>query len=317
MKVLVTATNYSILCEEAKQLLENNGFEVMENPHDRPMTFDELKEIVTDIEAVVAGVDTWNEAVFAIAPKLKIISRFGVGVDNIDLDKAKEHGIRVTNAPRLNSNAVAELTINFILNALRNTPNLHESTRKGNWERFVGNELQNRSVGLLGFGNIAQSVARKLQGFDVDIYAYDKYPNEQIARELNVQIVPYEEILEKCDIVSMHLPLLEETHHFMDDNKFTKMKQGSYFVNTSRGSLVDEKALYRALKSGSLTAAAIDVYEEEPTNKENPLFELDNVITTPHTAAETFEVYHNVSLLTAKAIIDVKNGGAQPENLLN
>ncbi|WP_228552289.1 phosphoglycerate dehydrogenase [Gracilibacillus salitolerans] len=316
MKVLVTATNYSTLCAEAKQLLEQNGCEVVENPHDRPMTFNELKEVVSDIDAVVAGVDTWNEEVFRLAPRLKVISRFGVGVDNIDLEKAKEFGIQVTNAPRLNSNAVAELTINLILNTLRNTPNLHVTTRQGYWERFVGNELQNRSVGLLGFGNIAQNVAKKLQGFDVNVYAYDKFPNKDIAKRLNVQFTDYEEILNKCDVVSMHLPLLKETYHFMDESKFSQMKQDSYFINTSRGPLVDEKALWHALNEGKLAAAAIDVYEEEPTSKDNPLFDLDNVITTPHTAAETYEVYHNVSLMTAKAILEVKVGN-KPQNLLN
>jgi D-3-phosphoglycerate dehydrogenase / 2-oxoglutarate reductase len=315
-KVLVTATNYSELCAEAKQLLEDNGCEVIENPYNRPMTFEELQQFVPHVDAVVAGVDTWNESVFQLAPNLKVISRFGVGVDNIDLAKAREFGINVTNAPQINSNAVAELAVGLIINGLRNIVNLNNSTRKGNWDRFVGYELKGKNVGLLGFGNIAQSVAKKLHGFDVNFYAYDKYPNVEKAKQYNVNIVSAEEVLAQSDIVSMHLPSIAETYHFMNDATFGMMKTGSYFVNTSRGPLVDETALYNALKSGKLAAAAIDVYENEPIKADNQLFELNNIITTPHTAAETYEVYHAVGLLTAKAIIDVLSGDT-PQNLLN
>lgn len=315
-KVLVTATNYSTLCKEAKALLEQNQIDVIENPHDRPMTFEELREVISDIDGVVAGVDSWNEAVFQLAPHLKVISRFGVGVDNIDLEKAKEYGIHVTNAPRLNSNAVAELTINLILNSLRNTVHLHHTTQQGNWDRFVGVELKGKKVGLLGFGNIAQNVAKKLQGFDVEMYAYDKFPNEEIAGKYNVTFLSYEEILKKCDIVSMHLPHMDETHHFMNKERFRQMKEGAFFINTSRGGLVDEQALYEALHSDHLQAAAIDVYEKEPTKSTNPLFQLKNIITTPHTAAETYETYHFVGLLTAQAIVDVFQN-KKPNNLLN
>ncbi|WP_237690590.1 phosphoglycerate dehydrogenase [Paenibacillus caui] len=303
-KVLVTATNYGELCGEAKQRLENYDIEVIENPFGRPLTFEELRERIGDIDAVIAGIDTWNEAVFQLAPKLKAIARFGVGVDNIDIEKARDYGIKVTNAPRLNSNAVAELTVGLILGILRNIPALDHSTRLGSWERFVGDELDGRSIGLLGFGNIAQMVAKKLQGFDVQLRAFDKYPNVEKAKEYRVEIVSLEDVLQKSDIVTLHLPSLPETKYFMNDERFGMMKPHSYFVNTSRGLLVEENALYRALTSGSLKLAAIDVYEHEPVLPSNPLLGLPNLIATPHTAAETFETYRSVGLLTAEAIID-------------
>ncbi|GAE31805.1 D-3-phosphoglycerate dehydrogenase [Halalkalibacter hemicellulosilyticusJCM 9152] len=211
---------------------------------------------------------------------------------------------------------MAELTINLILNSLRNTVHLHHTTQQGNWDRFVGVELKGKKVGLLGFGNIAQNVAKKLQGFDVEMYAYDKFPNEEIAGKYNVTFLSYEEILKKCDIVSMHLPHMDETHHFMNKERFRQMKEGAFFINTSRGGLVDEQALYEALHSDHLQAAAIDVYEKEPTKSTNPLFQLKNIITTPHTAAETYETYHFVGLLTAQAIVDVFQN-KKPNNLLN
>jgi D-3-phosphoglycerate dehydrogenase / 2-oxoglutarate reductase len=314
-KVLVTATNYSTLCAESRALFEDHGWQVIENTFGRPMTSDELKERVGDIDAVVAGVDSWNEAVFQLAPKLKIISRFGVGVDNIDLEAARRLGIKVTNAAGKNANAVAELTIGLLLAALRNIPSLHQAARQGRWDRFAGEELAGRTVGLLGFGNIAQKVARKLSGFDVEIIAYDKYPNLEAAKKLQVTMVSAEELLRRSDVVSLLLPSLKETHHFMNAKTFGLMKKGAYFINTARGALVDEKALYDALASRKLTAAAIDVYKVEPVSADNPLFQLPNIVTSPHTAAETYETYRAVGLHTAQSILDEFEGTNPPKGL--
>lgn len=314
-KVLVTATNYSALCAEAKRLLEEAGCEIVENQLGRPHTYEELIPLVGDIDAVVAGVDTWDEAVFKQAPKLKAIARFGVGVDNIDLEQAKAYGIQVTNVPGGNANAVAELTVGLILSMMRNIPALQESAKRAYWDRRVGVELAGRTVGLLGFGNIAQMVARKLQGFDVRLIAYDKFPNPAKAEALGVQLVESDEVLRQSDIVSMHLPSLKETHHMMSDAQFGMMKESAYFVNTARGALVDEQALYRALQAGRIAGAAIDVYEREPVAADNPLLKLDNLLATPHTAAETEETYRRVGLATAQALLDVFEG-RKPANLL-
>ncbi|WP_338553030.1 phosphoglycerate dehydrogenase [Paenibacillus sp. KS-LC4] len=314
-KVLVTATNYSLLCADAKRMLEEAGCEIIENQLGRPHTYEELAPLVADIDGVVAGVDTWDEAIFKLAPKLKGIARFGVGVDNIDLAKAEEYGIKVANVPGGNANAVAELTIGLILSMLRNIPTLERSARRGYWDRTVGMELADRTIGLLGFGNIAQMVARKLHGFDVEIIAYDKYPNEEKAKALGVKLVSSDEVLAQSDVVSMHLPSLKETYHMMSDKQFEQMKPTAYFVNTARGALVDERALYSALKKGSIAGAAIDVYEQEPVAADNVLFELDKLIATPHTAAETAETYYRVGLNTAQALLDIFTG-KDPEHLL-
>lgn len=182
--VLVTATNYSRYCADAKAMLAAEGIDVVENGFGRPMTFDELSARLGDVDAVIAGVDTWNERVFNLAPRLKAIARFGVGVDNIDIDAAHRHGIAVTNAPGGNANAVAELTLGLILSAMRRIPYLHDALRGGAWDRFVGQELIGRRVGLLGFGNIARKIARKLCGFDVEVIAYDKFPDQVAATKL-------------------------------------------------------------------------------------------------------------------------------------
>lgn len=314
-KVLVTATNYSAYCAEGARLLESQGCELIENPYGRPLTFDELAARVGDVDGVIAGVDTWDEAVFALAPRLKVIARFGVGVDNIEIEKARARGISVCNAAGRNANAVAELTMGFIIAAMRNLPALHQSTRAGRWERSIGHELAGRTVGLLGFGNIGQKVARKLAGFDVSIVAHDKYPNLEAARRLNVRMCGAEEMLRAADVVCVLLPSLKETRHYMNERTFALMKDGSYFINTARGALVDEAALKAALENGKLAAAAIDVYESEPTSAANPLFALPNIVTTPHTAAETYESYADIGAFTAQAVVDVL-AGREPQNLL-
>lgn len=316
-KVLVTATNYSRLCAAGKQLLESHGFEIIENHFGRPMTFEELQQYAPEADAVVGGVDTWDESVFSFTPRLKVISRFGVGVDNINLADAKARGVYVTNAPGINSNSVADLAVGLIIDMLRNITNLNQSTKQGMWERYIGSDLRGKTVGMLGFGAIAQRLSKKLSGFDMTLIAYDKYPNAEAAKRLNVELMPdIDSVLKAANIVSVHLPSLPETRHTMNREAFNKMQKGSYLVNTSRGALVDEKALYEALTNGQLAAAATDVYESEPVDKANPLLALPNLLTMPHTGAETYETYHDIGLLTAQAIIDVFNG-REPANLLN
>lgn len=314
-KVLVTATNYSKLCADAKRLLESHGCEIIENRFGRPLTFEELREVVGSVDGVIAGVDTWNEAVFKLAPQLQGIARFGVGVDNIDLEAARKYGIQVTNVPRGNANAVAELAIGLMISVRRHIPALDRSTKNGGWERFVGSELAGGTIGLLGFGNIAQLTAKKLKGFDVEIIAYDKYPDTAKASEYGVTMTTFEQVLAHSDIVSMHLPSLKETHHIMDDKAFARMKPSAIFINTARGAVVDEGALSRALSSGVIAGAAIDVYESEPVSADHPILKIGNLITTPHTAAETFETYTRVSMITAQAMLDIFEG-REPQNVL-
>lgn len=316
-KVLVTATNYSKYCREAKELLESHDIEVIENTLGRPMKLSEIQELISDIDGVVAGGDKWDEPVFKAAKKLKIVARFGVGYDSVDLNKAKEYGIKATNVRSMElSIGVAELTVGLMIGAFRNIPTLNNLIRKGIWERYVGQHLAGRSIGLVGFGSIAQMVAKRLMGFDMNIYAYNRHPDYEKAKELNVTMVSFEEILKNCDVVSLHVPNSKETYHIMGEDQFAMMKDGAYLINTSRGALVDDKALYNALKTNKLQAAAIDVYEQEPAAASNPLFELDNIICTPHSGGETFETIRALSLSSAQAVIDVLEG-RDPQNWLN
>lgn len=315
-KVLVTATNYSQYCMPARRLLEENGFEVVENPFDRPYTTQELQKEVGGIVAAVAGPDRWDEPVFSCAPNLKILARFGVGTDNINIEAATRHGVAVTNARGQNAAAVAEQAIGLMLCLLREIPFLDKRIRTGEWTRVVGRNLEGKTVGLLGFGMIAQRAAAKLSGFGVKLIAFDKYPNQAAADRLGVTFAGFDEVLSRSDIVSLHLPACEETFGIMNRSSFEKMKRGSFLVNTARGTLINEQDLYQALTGGQLAGAALDVYRTEPTAPDNPLFTLDNVICTPHTSGDTLDTYHDVSMTTAQAIIDCFQG-KRPLNQLN
>lgn len=315
MKVLVTATNYSKYCQAGKKLLENAGCEIIENPHGRPYTFEELKELVGDIDGAVVGVDTWNEEVFRLAPGLKVMARFGVGVDNIDLDAAKAHGITVCNSPGINSSAVAEQAVALMLSLIRQVPRMNDAVRKGEWIRPMFHELKSRTVGFLGFGAIARHVALRLAGFSPKMIAYDKYPNEAAAEELGVKLVSMEEVLEKSDIISIHLPATEETRHLIRKETIEKMKDGVYLINTARGSIVREQDVAAALESGRIAGFGTDVFEHEPIDTAGPLFAFENYIATPHVSAETYENCETTSIVTAEAVLDVF-GGREPKNRL-
>jgi Phosphoglycerate dehydrogenase and related dehydrogenases len=315
-KILITATNYSKYCSRAKKKLEGAGYELIENPFGRPMTFEELKVRVPEVCGVVVGVDTWTEDLFSLAPKLKAMSRFGIGVDNIDLAAAKAHGIKVSNARGANADSVAEYVVGLILALYRDVLGLDASTRKGGWERYIGRTIRGKKVGLVGFGAIAQYVAKLLSAFGATLLAYDLYKDEAAASRYGVSFVGLDEIIEGCDIVSLHVPATPETAKLIGEKELRRMKGSALLINTARGAVVDQAALYKALKEGWIAGAGLDVYEREPTDASNPLFSLDNVIVMPHSAAETYETYEAVSLATAQAIMDVIDG-KEPMNWLN
>lgn len=316
-KILVSASHFDTLCKDAWELLEKNGHEVIyDKTRSFPAySFEELKDIIGDIDAAIIGMDKYTEEVFEIAPKLKAVAKFGVGVDNIDLVAAKKHGVKALNAPGQNSNAVAELTVCYILDMLRKVIPIHEELKEGNWPRWIGSELRGKTVGLVGFGAIARLVAKKLQGFDVQIKAYDLYMNQKLADELGVKACSLDEIIETSDVVSLHIPVSDDTYHMFNTEMFMRMKKGSYLVNAARGGLVDLDDLTKALREGQLAGAALDAFEMEPLPKGMEIFNY-NVVCTPHIGAESFEAYRDVSLCVSKDIICVL-AGEEPEHCVN
>lgn len=314
--VIVGAVRYAELCGRGRQLLLDNGFRLIENETTVPWTPAELRALAPTADAAVAGVEVFDAAALEAAPRLRIISRLGVGLDNVDLDVARSRGVDVVNVPGGNAAAVAELVLGFALCLLRRIPRMDAAARAGVWDRYVGSELAGRSIGLIGFGAIARLVAHRLSGFDVTVKAYDPYADVAQADALGVAIVSLEEVVSDVDIVSVHVPHLASTHHIVDDALIARMREGTILINTSRGGTVDEAALVRGLTTGRIAGAGLDVFEEEPVDPANPLFTFDTVVTAPHAGADTLEAYDRIGWSTASAIVDVF-AGRVPAHLAN
>lgn len=231
--------------------------------------------------------DIIDASALAAAEQLQVIARYGVGISNVDLDAAREKGIVVTNTPGANAKSVAELTMGLILNLIRPIIKAAEQTRQGEWPRTKGYALAGKTVGLIGLGAIGQEVSRRLGGFDCRILAHDIIIDDTFAAVHGVEIVTQEELLQQADIVSLHLPVLSQTSGMVNSDFLQRMKHGAYLINTSRGELVDEEALYAALTAGKLAGAALDAFSQEPPGAENPLLQLPQVIPTPHMGAHT------------------------------
>lgn len=314
-KVLVPIPIFSQQCAEARAMLEAHGMEVIQNTFGLPFDMNRFQDELPEIDAVICGIETWGAREMERLPKLKILSRFGVGVDNIDLEAAKARGIICTRAVGINTYAVAEFAVTSMLAMLRRVVLLDRETKSGQWIKHQGEELAGKTVGLIGFGAIARQVAKLLQGFSVRILAYDAYPNQQAAEQLGVTLTSLDQVLAESHILSLHLPGTPETKHLIGAEAFSKMRRGAYLVNTSRGAVVDEAAAYEALSSGKLAGMTSDVFDPEPPAYNHPLFKLDHFFCSPHVAAATVEANRKTSLLAVQNVIDCLEGRT-PCNIL-
>jgi D-3-phosphoglycerate dehydrogenase len=307
-KILITATNYPGLCARGLKLLQENNCEVVVNEFGRPFTPKELSDSAGDVEAVIANIERWDDTVFDLAPKLKIIVRFGTGYDSVDLEAAKRHGVIVCNTPGINAAAVAEHALGLLLGLVREIPRLNALTREGRWPRRIFYELSGRTLGILGFGAVGQQIAKKASGFEFQLIAYDKYPNKDAAKKLGVTLCTLNDVLTQSDYLSVNLPSLPDTYHIINEENIARMKDGVFLVNTARGPLMDENAAGKALESGKIAGMAADVFEKEPVHSDYPLFRLGNYICTPHSAGETYENYDATGFATAQAVVAALNG---------
>jgi D-3-phosphoglycerate dehydrogenase len=324
-KVLIAFTNseFDPLNEgAAHKMLKEHGFEITqyENPDYPYMPAEEVARLGQDYDAIISlKVPISAGDIKRMAPRLKIIARYGSGYDEVDAKAAAEHGVAVTISKEIeHTNGVAEMALVLMLSALYHIPqNYRECTLNGKWIEEVRNhQLKGRTVGFFAFGAIAQCLAGKLRGAGVRMIAMDKYPDYEAAKKLGVEIVSFDELVKQSDIISIHAPALEENYHIFSTGVFAKMKPGAILINTARGVLVDEKALYDALASGRLGGAAVDVFNNEPVESDNPLFGLENFIGTPHIAGHNFEARHVLCISTAKAVIDCIEG-RKPYLLVN
>ncbi len=271
------------------------------------MTRDEVMGAIENADGMIIRSGTKaNAELLQRATKLKAIVRAGVGVDNVDLVKATELGIAVMNTPAGNTVATAEHTMALMLALARHIPKAQISMLEGQWERkaFMGTELRGKTLGVIGFGRVGQAVAKRAIAFEMNIIAYDPYISKEVAKALNVALLPLDDILAQADYLTLHTVVTPETEHLIDAENIAKMKDGVRLVNAARGSLVNESDLAEAIKSGKITGAALDVYTEEPPEKDNPLIGLSGIIHTPHLGASTLEAQEAVAAEAAEIMLD-------------
>ena len=280
-------------------------------------------EKVRDKDALVPLLtDKIDAEVMDAGPNLKIISQYAVGYDNIDVKEATKRGICVTNTPGVLTETVADFTMALMLSVARRVVEADKYIRSGKWKvgwhptMLLGQDVYNRTLGIIGLGRIGRAVAVRAKGFNMKIMYYDVYRNEEFEKKYGLEYATIDEILKKSDFVTLHVPLTEKTYHLIGERELKMMKPTAILINTSRGKVVDQNALYKALKEGWIYAAAIDVFEEEPTPLDNPLLKLDNFIGTPHIASASIETRSRMAEIVADNLIAFFEG-RKPPNLVN
>jgi D-3-phosphoglycerate dehydrogenase len=306
MKVLVAD---KISPKGVAYLRQQPGIEVVEAYGSSP---EKVLELVRDVHAIAVRSETKiTAAVFAAAPLLKVVGRAGVGVDNVDVEAATQHGVVVMNTPAGNTIATAELTFTHLLCGARPVPQAAASMRAGQWDRksFSGIELFRKTLGIVGLGRIGGEVAKRAQAFGMRVLAFDPYLAPSRAKAMQVEGVTLDELLRQSDYITVHMPLTDNTKYMIDEAALAKCRKGVRLFNCARGGIIKEAALLAALKSGHVAAAGLDVFEDEPLAKDSEFRSLPNVTLTPHLGASTAEAQESVGIEIAEQIADVLNGG--------
>lgn len=299
------------------QRLEREGFEVVPNPVGRRPTEEEMVRILPGVFATIAGIEPYTERVFQAALDLKIVARYGVGYDMVDVAAATRHGVAVAMAFGTNHEAVADSAFTLMAAIVGNVVSAHLEVKRGGWGTDLHPGLWRATVGIVGLGRIGKAVARRCRGFEMRILAHDAVPDVAFARENGISLVPLDTLLREADIVTLHAPHTPETENLINRERLALMKPGAYLVNTARGGLVNEEALYEALTSGRLAGAGLDVFRNEPPVG-SPLLGLRNVVMSPHNAgsnatSEAAGVHRCIDSIVALA----SRKGPEPEYLLN
>lgn len=302
MKVLVVDP----VAEEGVELLRSQA-EVDVKLGIKP---DELQKIIGEYDALIVRSETKVTAdIIKAGKKLQVIARAGVGLDNIDVEAATKHGIVVVNAPTGNTIAAAEHTLALMLALARHIPQANTKLKSGIWQRteFMGTELRNKTLGIVGLGNVGSEVARRAQAFKMRLIGYDPFVSPDYAQNLGVELVSLEQLLRESDFITLHLPLTTKTKGLIGSKELAKMKPTARIINCARGGLIDEEALLHAVESGRIAGAALDVFSKEPLT-ESVLFSSDKIITTPHLGASTTEAQASVALEVAEQVLAVLRG---------
>ena len=313
MKVFITEPLPFV--EEAVKILEEYSTVEVSEEFYSVVPSEKLRGCV----AVIVGDSVISEASLEGADELRLVQKLGAGVNTIDLEACAKRGIYVCNLPGVNALDVAEYVIGAMILSLRDFPRMDRAARKAAWNqrpKLVGERLTGKKVGIIGLGRIGREVVRLLRPFNVEVLAYDPYVSNELAEKLKVRRTDLKTLLQESDIVTIHTPLTEETRGLIGKEELEMMKPTAILINAARGSIVDERELYHALKNGKIRFAVIDVWAEEPLKPGNPLFELENVQLSIHTASWTRQAFTDLMRLSAKNVIRIIKG-EEPLNIVN
>lgn len=306
-KVLVTPRSFAKYSQKPYELLKAKGIEIVMNPTGGILKESDLKDLIKDVDGIIVGVDPLNEDILKEAKKLKVISKYGVGTDNIDIDYCKANGIEVSITTSANSSAVADYAFTLLLAVARKVIEIDKGCRSGDWSKKVSLDIYGKKLGILGLGAIGKGVAQRAEGFNMELYGYDVYKDEEFITDYKINFTSVEEIFRECDFISIHLPLNNETHHLINENMIKLAKNNLIIINTARGGIIDEDDLYEALKFGKIYGAGIDVFENEPASNSR-LLELNNVIVGSHCSASSIGAVDKMSMMASENIINMLNG---------
>ncbi len=315
MKILITPRSFASFSDKPLKMLTERDYKIERNNTGRPYKKEEMLKLIKDVDGIIIGIDELSAEIIEEANELKVISKYGIGLDNIDINMATNKKIIVTNTPTANVDAVADLAFGLILSLARRIPEADKKTKSGKWEKIIGKSVWEKTLGVIGLGKIGRQVVKRAKGFEMNILAFDIVKDKKIVQKYGIKYVNLEKLLQKSDYITIHIPLDDATRNMISYEELEKMKKDAFLINTSRGRIVDEEALYNALRNNKLRGAALDVYNNEPP-RESPLKELDNVIMTPHIGAYTEEAIENMSIQAAQNLIDVLEG-KEPQNRVN
>lgn len=302
MKVLITSNSFGSYNPAPRQQMLDLGWELIDNRYHHIMNEEEMMEEVHDVDAIILGSDIVSKRVLDNAKKLKIISRYGVGIDNIDCAYAKEKGIEVTVTKNCNTEAVADYAIGLMLAVSRHICNVNYEMHQGNWVKATGLDVCHKTVGVFGLGAIGRQVIARLQGFGCHILGYDAFVDEAYVKEHNIELVQPEEIFQRADVITLHMPGSVDGTHFINKKELDMMKPTCIVINTARASLVNEIDMIDALRNNKLYGYGSDVFDGEPHM--NPSFqELPNAVLSPHNAAVSEEAVNNMSQVAVDHLI--------------
>jgi len=307
-KILIATRSFGSTSRKPWQVLSEAGCETVRADMSQKMTEERLIELLEGVDGAIVGVVPMTARVLENAPGLKVVSAHGIGVDHIDLEAAVRLGVVVANCPGANNQAVADLAIGLMVSLARQIPLADQDVRAGKWGRYHGTELWNKTLGLIGLGRIGRAVAKRALGFEMQVLAYDPYVDEEQAQAIGVRMASFEEVIASADFLSLHTALTEETRHMIGQRELAQMKPSAFLINTARGGLIDEQALYAVLIDGKLAGAALDTFASEPPVG-SPLLELRNVVLTPHIGAHTEEAIERVGVLAAQNVVQTLQTG--------